>query len=291
MLRKHVAHRLAMLVQCGKHAAPLLIILFSDHIQRSLHILFHEHCLSRLVLLLVAHLDQLMLWHDDLVARPHQMVLQVVHDEVHGDSVLLSLYFRAASRHNDVGILHSGLHELREGRLDIAMVRLEHALHCPATLHDVSLQAARQADVVIRMHENLQVEHLIDVFIIKPKNALEDDKRGPLAQEAWHVSLTGHIVVIRDGHVVPALQLFQGLFYQLPVEHGGMVKVDFTDIGHLFRRALLVETINRDEGAVLEVTDAHLCEYFICHRCLARGCAACNSNEDRLPLRFCLRQA
>lgn len=66
-------------------------------------------------------------------------MFKVVHNEVYRDSVLLSLYFRAASRYDNVGILHSRLHELREGRLDVSMVRLEHTLNRSAALHDISL--------------------------------------------------------------------------------------------------------------------------------------------------------
>ena len=65
-----------------------------------------------------------------------------------------------------------------------------------------------------------------------------------------------------------------------------MVKVDFADIGHLLWRAFLVETIDWDECAVLEVPDTHLCENLICHCRLARGCTTGDSNKDRLPLRF-----
>ena len=50
------------------------------------------------------------------------MMLQVVHDEVNCDSILLSLDFGAASWHDNVRILHGWLHEFNEGGFDEPVV-------------------------------------------------------------------------------------------------------------------------------------------------------------------------
>mmetsp|Transcript_5813 Transcript_5813/g.6932 ORF Transcript_5813/g.6932 Transcript_5813/m.6932 type:complete len:277 (-) Transcript_5813:16-846(-) len=237
----------------------------------------------------MAKLNQLVLGDHDLVASLHQMVLQVVHDEVNRNSVLLGANLGSAPRHNNVCILHRRLYKLREGRLHVAVVRLENTVDGSASLHDVSLKTARQTNVIVSVNKNFQVKHLVDLFVVEAENALEDDERGPFALQARHIALASHIVVVRDGHVFPATQLLQRLFDQVPVEHRGMVEVDLANISHLLRRALLVKAVDRDEGALLELADAHALKYLVCNRRLARGRAACDAHEDCLALSRRLR--
>ena len=123
-----------------------------------------------------------MLWHDDLVPCLDQVVLKVMYYEVYCDSVLFGANLGPTTRHNDVCILHRWFDEFGEGGLHVSVVRFEDTLDCPTTLYYIPLQATRQPDIVIRMHENLQIKHIIDLLHIEAENAFEDDQRGPLAK-------------------------------------------------------------------------------------------------------------
>ena len=44
----------------------------------------------------------------------------------------------------------------------------------PTTLHYITLQAPSQANVIVCVHENLQVEQVIDLFVVEAEDTLKD---------------------------------------------------------------------------------------------------------------------
>ena len=62
------------------------------------------------------------------------------------------------------------------GWLDEAMVGLEYALDCPLSFNNVTLQTPGQSDVIIRMHEDLQVKQIVDQLVIEAENSFQDDE-------------------------------------------------------------------------------------------------------------------
>ena len=108
-------------------------------------------------------------------------MLQIVHNKVDRDSILFSLDLRATPWYYNVCIFHRWLDEFDKGRFYEPVVRLEDAFDGPATLHYVPQHTPRQTNVIICMHENLQIEQIIDLLIVKAEDALEDYQGRPLA--------------------------------------------------------------------------------------------------------------
>ncbi len=77
----------------------------------------------------------------------------MVDDEVDGHLVLPS------PGDDDVRVGHRGRYVVVEGRLDVPLVLLQHALDVPAALADVAVQAAAQTDVRVRVNEYLKFEN------------------------------------------------------------------------------------------------------------------------------------
>ena len=58
--------------------------------------------------------------------------------------------------------------------------------------------------------------------------------------------LASYIVVLWNDNILSLLELVEDLLEQGPIEHAWVIKVDLPNVGHLFRRALLVEAVERD---------------------------------------------
>ena len=123
------------------------------------------------------------------------------------------------------------------------MVGLEDPLDCPSTLNDIPLQTSCQPQVIVSLHENLEIEHIVDLAVKKTKNALVHHKRTPFDGLALLRPFACYIVVLRNDHILALLQLEERLLQERPVKHARMVKVDAPDVGHLLWCAFLVEAV------------------------------------------------
>ena len=103
-----------------------------------------------------------------------------MHDEVNGDSILFSLHFWTAPRHNNVCILHRWFDKLYEGGFYESVVGLKDTFDSSSTLNDVSQHTPRQSNIVICVHENFQVKQVIDLLVVETENALKHDQGRPL---------------------------------------------------------------------------------------------------------------
>ena len=123
------------------------------------------------------------------------------------------------------------------------MVGLEDPLDCPATLNDIPLQTPCQPQVVVSLHKNLEIEHIVDFAVKKTENALVHHKGTPLDMLALLSPFACDIVVLRNDHILALLQLEERLLQEWPVKHARVVKVDTADVGHLLWRTLFVEAV------------------------------------------------
>lgn len=181
MLGQDFSHERPVLVKRCQHSSPLSVVLWGDQADVRnwlLHTIQQRHNCT--VFKLLDKFDELGLGHDDFVAGLDKVMLQVVHDEVYCDSILLRHQLGASPGHDNIGVLHRRLHEFDKSWLDEAVVGLEDAFYSSSSLDDVALETARQPNVVVRVHEDFQVEHLIDLLVEQAEYAFEDDQWGPL---------------------------------------------------------------------------------------------------------------
>ena len=123
------------------------------------------------------------------------------------------------------------------------MVGLENSLDCPPTLNYIPLQTSCQPQVIVSLHKDLEIEHIVDFAVKKTKNSLVHHKGTPFDVLALLSPFACDIVVLRNDHILALLQLEERLLQERPVEHARVVKVDTADVGHLLWRTLLVEAV------------------------------------------------
>ena len=211
-------------------------------------------------------------------------MLEIVHYEVHCNSVLFGHYFRPTPGHDNICIFHSWFNELNEGRFDISVVGLEDTFYRTTTLDNVSIHTPNKSDIIVCVDEDLEIKLSIYFRVVEAKNTFDNDERRPFAEQAFSISFTGDIVVVRNGDILSSLNLPYRFLKKLPIKHRRMIEVDLTNIGHLFLCTLLVEAINWNESALLVFTDSHALENLLRHCRFARGCSSCNSHDNRLLL-------
>ena len=150
-------------------------------------------------------------------SRGVDVVLDPLHDHLQGHQIL------AALQDDDVRKFPAGLHVL-----------LVHGLHCGEVLGDYGLEGAatflhvpqgpaEDADVGVRLHEDLDVEHVPEGGVLEDQDALHDDDLGG---DDLH-SLVGAVMIHKGIHralnAVASLQLLQVLNQQIGIKGIGMV--------------------------------------------------------------------
>ena len=69
----------------------------------------------------------------------------------------------------------------------------------PSSLRDVPGEPPGQPDVGVRVDEDLHVQHVQDVLVVKGEDAFEDEDVGAVHRDRLLVPAVGHKVV--DGHL------------------------------------------------------------------------------------------
>ena len=82
------------------------------------------------------------------------MMLQIVNDKTDSDIILFNRRFTSTSWDDDVSIFHGRSDEFSMGRLNEAMVGLEHTLDCSLSLDNVSLKTSCKSDIIICVNED-----------------------------------------------------------------------------------------------------------------------------------------
>ena len=160
-----------------------------------------------------------------------QLDADVLHDEVDGHAVLA-----ARPGNDDVSVLLARRHVCVEHGLDELGVLLDHAVHVAPAVAGVALDAARQAHVVVRVHEDLHVRQLANLIHRQRQNALEDDHVARL--NLLRLNRPAVRLEVVDGHIhrAPRLQVHQALHNSLLVHRVGVVKVVLLHVRQLIRR-------------------------------------------------------
>ena len=148
------------------------------------------------------------------------MALDALHDHVQRHQVA------SAAQHHDVRVFPGGLHIHLVHGLHGGEILLRHGLEgAPALLH-VPQAAAEDALVRIRLHEDLDIEHIPQGGILKDQDALHHDDPGG---EDLHRPVGAVVVRVGVDRALdgPArLQLLQVPDQQIGVEGVGVVVVD-----------------------------------------------------------------
>eukprot|EP00327_Prymnesium_parvum_P028707 CAMPEP_0195579036 /NCGR_PEP_ID=MMETSP0814-20130614/13180_1 /TAXON_ID=97485 /ORGANISM="Prymnesium parvum, Strain Texoma1" /LENGTH=334 /DNA_ID=CAMNT_0040715673 /DNA_START=107 /DNA_END=1107 /DNA_ORIENTATION=+ len=130
-----------------------------------------------------------------------------------------------ASGDDHVGVALARLDELIVHRPDGIEVLADHRAHLAATLADVALQPADEADIRVRVDEDLDVEHVSQLLVRVDQNALDEyDARGVHHRRRRAARVRGE-VVHRDAHRRAALELAQMLHQQRCLQRVRVVEV------------------------------------------------------------------
>lgn len=148
----------------------------------------------------------------------------------------------AAVRYDDIGIAFGGFDELQVHRAYKFFVLLQHAFQAAFTFDDIAVDAAQQADIVVGIHEQLDVHQLAQLLLAEDQNTVDED------YFTWMYFLRflaanvfGKIV---DGHVY-AVAFHQGVDVpdqQLGLERRRVVEILF---GTLFEGQMLEVAVVR----------------------------------------------
>ena len=172
------------------------------------------------------------------------MVLDPLHDHVQGHQVV------AALQHHDVRVLPGGLHILLMHGLHSGEILGDHGLERPAPLLHIPQGPAEDPLVRVRLHKDLDVEHIPQSGVLEDQNALHNDDLGGLDLHG----LVGAVVLHKgvDGALDGAsgLQLLQVADQQVRVKGVGVVIVHLGPLLIGPAHLALVIAVMADDGHV-----------------------------------------
>ena len=84
---------------------------------------------------------------------------------------------RASVWDNNICILHRGLYKLIITRLNESIILHQHVLDSSAAFIYVTLDSARESDVIIGHHKDFKVHNISESFFIQRHNSLENQDR------------------------------------------------------------------------------------------------------------------
>ena len=130
-------------------------------------------------------------------------------DHFDGDAVVASL------GDNDVGVALGGLNELEVHGADSVIVLFDDGLDGAAAVSNVAFHASDEANVVVGVDEDLDIEELEKLRLSKDEDSLDDDDLARLLGDGFLGSAVRFEIV--DGHLcgLVVLQLVQVLDQQL----------------------------------------------------------------------------
>ena len=160
----------------------------------------------------------------------------------------------AALQDDDVRVFAGGLHELLVHGLDGGEVLGHHGLQGPAPVLHVPQGAAEDADVGVRLHEDLDVEHLPQDGVGEDEDALHDDDAVGLDLHGLVRPVVVHVGVDRALDGAALHQRMEVLDHEVGIEGVRMVVVLpgplLVGLAHL---ALIVAVVADDGDVVAEV--------------------------------------
>ncbi|CAN4048319.1 putative protein conserved in bacteria, partial [Dysosmobacter welbionis] len=156
----------------------------------------------------------------------------------------------AALQHHDVRVLPGGLHILLMHGLHSGEILGDHGLERPAPLLHIPQGPAEDPLVRVRLHKDLDVEHIPQSGVLEDQNALHNDDLGGLDLHG----LVGAVVLHKgvDGALDGAsgLQLLQVADQQVRVKGVGVVIVHLGPLLIGPAHLALVIAVMADDGHV-----------------------------------------
>ena len=193
------------------------------------------------------------------------------HDDIHRHGI------QAAFGDDDIGIALGRLDKFQVHGADGGQVLVDDRLGGATALGDVALQAADEADIGIRIDEDLDIEQLAQLGFGKDQDAFHQDDRLWLDADGLRGARVGLEIVDRQVNLTVFLELSDMGYQQAGIQRVGVVEVDAGTLGGSQVAEVFVVSIVRQVGDMLR-TDPF--QNDICDGCLSGSGTASNADDN-----------